>query len=125
MKPSEIGSGTGRETGHLEVSETRQRPPLKGKGLVNRTPGFTQAPHSALRLRAFVNKTGFTGVKQRARDGRFEAYIRDMRQSGKPKVYCGSRATAEEAARVYDAAARAMYGDGVDERLLNFPATAA
>lgn len=62
-----------------------------------------------------TNKTGFVGVKQRG--GRFEANIRV--HGRKSKLYCGSAKTAEEAARLYDAKARELYGA---EAVTNFPA---
>ena len=64
------------------------------------------------------NKTGFIGVKWVERTQRFQAYIRDHKRADGAKVYCGSAKTAEEAARLYDTKARAIYGRSA---VLNFP----
>lgn len=64
------------------------------------------------------NKTGFLGVKWVERTCRFQAYIRDHKRLAGAKVYCGCAKTAEEAARLYDAKAREIYGRSA---VTNFP----
>jgi hypothetical protein len=63
-----------------------------------------------------TNKTGYLGVKWRNREQKYHAYIRV--HGRKEKLYCGSAATAEEAAMLYDAKSRELYGDGA---VTNFP----
>lgn len=64
------------------------------------------------------NKTGFLGVKKRSGREGYAAFIRDYKTKGGAKVYCGCAKTAEEAARLYDAKAREIYGRSA---VTNFP----
>ena len=57
-----------------------------------------------------TNSTGFLGVLFRRKRGVYEARIRV--HGRKEKIYIATAATAEEAARMYDAKARQLYGPG-------------
>lgn len=57
-----------------------------------------------------TNSTGFLGVLFRRKRGVYEARIRV--HGRKEKLHIGTAATAEEAARMYDAKARELYGPG-------------
>jgi len=57
-----------------------------------------------------TNSTGFLGVLFRRKRGVYEARIRV--HGRKEKIHIGTAATAEEAARMYDAKARELYGPG-------------
>jgi hypothetical protein len=67
--------------------------------------------------RVHSNMFGFRGVEWRQDRGKFRARIEPT--PGKRGRWLGTFDTAEEAARAYDAAARAEYGDAA---YLNFPA---
>lgn len=75
------------------------------------TPQAKTAYHLAMK----TNSTGFLGVYFKRRDGGYEARIRVPGR--KEKVYCGWAKTAEEAAHMYDAKARELFGD---EAVVNF-----
>ena len=57
-----------------------------------------------------ANKTGFIGVKYVARRKIFEAWIRVHGRTS--KLYVGCAKTAEDAAKLYDAKTREIYGSG-------------
>ena len=63
-----------------------------------------------------INKTGFMGVTYRRKSGMFEARIRIPNR--KEKLYCGLAKTAEDAARMYDAKSKELFGVTA---VLNFP----
>jgi hypothetical protein len=63
-----------------------------------------------------TNKTGFLGVTWRKRERRFVARIRVPGTA--KKIHCGMGKTAAEAARLYDAKARQLFGD---RAVTNFP----
>lgn len=68
-----------------------------------RTPAERTRHHRDRR----TNKTGFLGVNRHR--GRYRARIRGPEGV---KIECGSAKTAEAAARLYDAKAIELYGDG-------------
>lgn len=108
-RPAENVSSTTPRSGDIPVGDRGER------GVKRRRPTKRQ---KAVFLRdTHRNKTGFIGVKWVERTQRFQAYIRDHKRAGGEKVYCGSAKTAEEAARLYDAKAREIYGRSA---VLNF-----
>jgi hypothetical protein len=94
---------------------------VNGDGLDNRRENLrpaTPSQNNANRRRSSVNSTGFKGVSLYKRTGRFRAYL----GIGGTIRHLGYFATADEAARVYDAAAVEVFGEYA---LLNFPIEAA
>lgn len=90
---------------------------LDGDGLNNRRANLREATSNQNMHNRRLNKdnlSGFKGVSWHKRDGFWQAGIR---ADGRSKNL-GYYATAEEAARAYDAAARELHGDFAT---LNFP----
>jgi hypothetical protein len=88
-----------------------------GDGLDNRRANLRRATHgqNMFNKRLYKNSTsGFKGVSQRKGSGRWAAQI----QANGAHEYLGQYATAEDAARAYDARALALFGDFAR---LNFP----
>lgn len=90
---------------------------VNGNGLDNRRSNLRPAnfaENARNRPRRSDNTSGYKGVSWNRRNGKWQAYIgADRRQ-----ISLGHHATAEDAARAYDAAARELHG--VFARL-NFP----
>ena len=83
---------------------------VNGNGLDNRIANLrpaTQSQNSSNSRLSHRNKTGFKGVRFRARTGRFEAYI----GTGGKARHLGTFPTAEEAHEAYLKAAREQWGD--------------
>jgi hypothetical protein len=108
--PRQSVSETTPRSGHIPVGDRGER------GVRKRRPSSRQKAEF-LRDEG-RNKTGFLGVKWVERYNHFQAYIRDHKRAAGAKVYCGSARTAEEAARLYDAKAREIYGRSA---VTNFP----
>jgi hypothetical protein len=81
-----------------------------GNGLDNRRANLRETTHAQnmANKRLYKNSTsGFKGVTQRKRDGRWQAQI----QCDKKHYHLGYFDTAEQAARAYDAAASLHFGE--------------
>jgi hypothetical protein len=90
---------------------------VNGDGLDNRRCNLrpaTQAQNNANMRRPRDNTSGYKGVNLYKRTGRWRATLTHQRRAR----HLGYYATAEEAARVYDAAASALWGEYAR---LNFP----
>lgn len=95
----------------LGLTDSRQQADhINHNGLDNRRVNLrvvSQSENAQNRRMALANKSGFKGV---ALDSRTQRYRVQIRINRKPTTI-GYFATAEEAARVYDAKARELYGE--------------
>ena len=97
----------------------------RSRGLKRRTSDLPAALQTKRSRRGPKSKTsGFVGVSQYRRTGRWEAHIWDCAKSRKTpgakgrQLHLGSFDCAEDAARAYDRAAIHFRGDGADT---NYP----
>src|SRR3990167_5098022 len=83
-------------------------PPVRSEPLLGMYPCYDAETVTRWHKEHKTNSTGFLGVLFRRKRGVYEARIRV--HGRKEKIHIGTAQTAEEAARMYDAKARELYG---------------